>query len=54
MNADKVYLVGFMGAGSTLANVLLFLSVFERVLRASGYEAPPAKAALAAAEAAAK
>jgi hypothetical protein len=39
-----------MGAGSTLANILLFLSAFERVLRASGHRLESESAALAAAE----
>ena len=42
-----------MGAGSTFANVLLFLAALERVLSAAGYRAPAATAA-AAAEAAAR
>ena len=32
-----------MGAGSTLANVLLFLAALERVLSAAGYRAPAAR-----------
>ena len=35
--AGRIWRVGLMGSGSTQANVLLFLSVFERVLRANGY-----------------
>ena len=35
--AGKIWRVGLMGAGSTLANVLLFLTALERVLRAAGY-----------------
>ena len=50
--AGRVWRVGLMGSGSTLANVLLFLSVFERVLRANGYTARTADAAMAASEAA--
>jgi hypothetical protein len=42
-----------MGAGSSLSNVLLFLSALERVLSTSGYPAPAANAAMAAAESAA-
>jgi alanine-glyoxylate transaminase/serine-glyoxylate transaminase/serine-pyruvate transaminase len=48
--AGKIWRVGLMGAGSTLSNILLFLSAFERVLRASGYRAGSESAALAAAE----
>ncbi len=35
--AGKIWRVGLMGAGSTLANVLLFLTALERVLGAAGY-----------------
>jgi alanine-glyoxylate transaminase/serine-glyoxylate transaminase/serine-pyruvate transaminase len=48
--AGKIWRVGLMGAGSTLSNILLFLSAFERVLRASGHRAGSESAALAAAE----
>jgi alanine-glyoxylate transaminase/serine-glyoxylate transaminase/serine-pyruvate transaminase len=48
--AGKIWRVGVMGAGSTLSNILLFLSAFERVLRASGHRAGSESAALAAAE----
>jgi alanine-glyoxylate transaminase / serine-glyoxylate transaminase / serine-pyruvate transaminase len=48
--AGKIWRVGLMGAGSTLANILLFLSAFERVLRATGHRAGSESAALAAAE----
>jgi len=48
--AGKIWRVGLMGAGSTLANILLFLSAFERVLRAGGYRLGSESAALAAAE----
>jgi hypothetical protein len=41
-----------MGAGSTLANVLLFLTALERVLAASGYRAASSATAARAAEAA--
>lgn len=51
--AGRVWRVGLMGSGSTLSNVLLFLGVFERVLRANGYTPPAANAGTAAAEAAA-
>ena len=48
--AGKIWRVGLMGAGSTLSNILLFLSAFERVLRAVGHRSGPESAALAAAE----
>ncbi len=48
--AGKIWRVGVMGAGSTLSNILLFLSAFERVLRASGHRAGSESAAVAAAE----
>ena len=48
--AGKIWRVGLMGAGSTLANILLFLSAFERVLRAAGYRSGSESAAIAAAE----
>jgi alanine-glyoxylate transaminase/serine-glyoxylate transaminase/serine-pyruvate transaminase len=48
--AGKIWRVGLMGAGSTLPNILLFLSAFERVLRAAGYRSGSESAALAAAE----
>jgi alanine-glyoxylate transaminase/serine-glyoxylate transaminase/serine-pyruvate transaminase len=48
--AGRIWRVGVMGAGSTLSNILLFLSAFERVLRASGHRAGSESAALAAAE----
>jgi alanine-glyoxylate transaminase/serine-glyoxylate transaminase/serine-pyruvate transaminase len=53
--AGRIWRVGLMGAGSTLANVLLFLGALERCLRAEGY-APrtTANAAVAAVESAAR
>lgn len=51
--AGRIWRVGLMGAGSSLSNVLLFLSALERVLAASGYRAGAANAAMAAAEASA-
>jgi alanine-glyoxylate transaminase / serine-glyoxylate transaminase / serine-pyruvate transaminase len=39
--AGRIWRVGLMGSGATLANVLLFLAAFERCLRGAGY-APPA------------
>ena len=35
--AGRIWRVGLMGSGSTLANVLLFLAAFDRCLRAAGY-----------------
>ena len=52
--AGRIWRVGLMGAGSTLANVLLFLTALERVLSASGYKASSATAAANAAETAAR
>jgi alanine-glyoxylate transaminase / serine-glyoxylate transaminase / serine-pyruvate transaminase len=46
----RIWRIGLMGAGSTLGNVLLLLSAFERCLRAEGYTPRSANAALAAAE----
>lgn len=51
--AGRIWRVGLMGSGSTLATVLLFLGALERVLRAAGHKAPPATAAISAAETAA-
>jgi alanine-glyoxylate transaminase/serine-glyoxylate transaminase/serine-pyruvate transaminase len=51
--AGRIWRVGLMGAGSTLANVLLFLTALERVLAAAGYRTAPASAATHAAQAAA-
>ena len=48
--AGKIWRVGLMGAGSTRSNILLFLSAFERVLRAAGHRSGSESAALAAAE----
>ena len=48
--AGKIWRVGLMGAGSTLSNILLFLSAFERVLRAGGHRSGSESAALAAAD----
>lgn len=49
--AGRIWRVGLMGAGSTLANVLLFLSAFEHCLRASGYTPPSRSTAVGAAQA---
>ena len=51
--AGRIWRVGVMGAGSTLANVMLFLTALERVLTSSGYRARSSGAAVTAAEAAA-
>jgi alanine-glyoxylate transaminase/serine-glyoxylate transaminase/serine-pyruvate transaminase len=48
--AGRIWRVGLMGAGSTLSNVLLFLSAFEHCLRAEGYSPRTTNAALAAVE----
>jgi alanine-glyoxylate transaminase/serine-glyoxylate transaminase/serine-pyruvate transaminase len=48
--AGKIWRVGLMGAGSSLSNIVLFLSAFERVLRACGHRSGSESAALAAAE----
>jgi alanine-glyoxylate transaminase / serine-glyoxylate transaminase / serine-pyruvate transaminase len=50
--AGRIWRVGLMGAGSTLANVLLFVTALERVLAAAGYRRPSASLAATAAEAA--
>jgi alanine-glyoxylate transaminase / serine-glyoxylate transaminase / serine-pyruvate transaminase len=51
--AGRIWRVGVMGSGSTLANVMLFLTAFERALQNAGYRAHGTGAAVAAAEAAA-
>jgi alanine-glyoxylate transaminase/serine-glyoxylate transaminase/serine-pyruvate transaminase len=48
--AGRIWRVGLMGSGSTLANVLLFLSALERVLRSQGHRVASPSAATAAAE----
>ncbi len=50
--AGRIWRIGLMGSGSTLATVLLFLGALERVLRAAGFRAPSANTAISAAEAA--
>jgi alanine-glyoxylate transaminase/serine-glyoxylate transaminase/serine-pyruvate transaminase len=50
--AGRIWRVGLMGSGSTLANVLLFLAAFERCLRAAGHNPRAANAAVSAANAA--
>ena len=51
--AGRIWRVGVMGAGSTLSNVMLFLTALERVLTSSGYRPRSSGAAVAAAESAA-
>jgi alanine-glyoxylate transaminase/serine-glyoxylate transaminase/serine-pyruvate transaminase len=51
--AGRIWRVGLMGAGSTLANVLLLVTALERVLSTAGYRAPSSSAAVSAAESAA-
>jgi len=48
--AGRIWRVGLMGAGSTLANVLLFVTALERVLAAAGYRGPSSNVAATAAE----
>ncbi len=49
--AGRIWRVGLMGTGSSLSNVLMFLTALERVLRAEGHRAGAASTAVAAAEA---
>ena len=51
--AGRIWRVGLMGAGSTLSNVLLFLTALERVLSSMGHRTATTSAAVAAAESAA-
>jgi alanine-glyoxylate transaminase / serine-glyoxylate transaminase / serine-pyruvate transaminase len=51
--AGRIWRVGLMGAGSTMGNVLLFISTLERVLRRAGHALPDASAAISAVETAA-
>jgi alanine-glyoxylate transaminase/serine-glyoxylate transaminase/serine-pyruvate transaminase len=51
--AGRIWRVGLMGAGSTIGNVLLFISALERVLRRAGHTLPAASAAISAVETAA-
>lgn len=48
--AGRIWRVGLMGAGSTVNNVLLFLSALERVLRRAGHRVASASAAVSAVE----
>jgi alanine-glyoxylate transaminase/serine-glyoxylate transaminase/serine-pyruvate transaminase len=51
--AGRIWRVGLMGAGSTLANVVLFLTAIEKVLSATGHKTGAVSDAAAAAVAAA-
>jgi alanine-glyoxylate transaminase/serine-glyoxylate transaminase/serine-pyruvate transaminase len=51
--AGRIWRVGLMGAGSSLSNVVLFLSALERVLSNAGYRTASTSAAVTAAESAA-
>jgi alanine-glyoxylate transaminase / serine-glyoxylate transaminase / serine-pyruvate transaminase len=51
--AGRIWRVGVMGAGSTLSNVMLFLTALERALSSVGYRTPSSGAAVTAAESAA-
>lgn len=51
--AGRIWRVGLMGAGSTIGNVLLFISALERVLSRAGHTLPAASAAISAVETAA-
>lgn len=48
--AGRIWRVGLMGAGSSLTNVLLFLTALERVLSSVGYRTASNSAAVLAAE----
>jgi len=48
--AGRIWRVGLMGSGSTLANVLLFLAALEHVLGRAGYRRSSGSTAVAAAE----
>ena len=50
--AGRIWRVGLMGSGSTMANVMLFLTALEHALRTVGHRVSTASAAVAAAEAA--
>ncbi|HSC29680.1 MAG TPA: alanine--glyoxylate aminotransferase family protein [Vicinamibacterales bacterium] len=50
--AGRIWRVGLMGSGSTLSNVLLFVSALESILRAGGHRAPAGNAVAAAVAAA--
>ncbi len=47
--AGRIWRVGLMGSGSSLANVLLFLTALQHALRAAGYSAPAPSSAVTAA-----
>jgi len=48
--AGRIWRVGLMGAGSTIGNVLFFISALERALRRAGCKLPAASAAISAVE----
>jgi len=48
--AGRIWRVGLMGSGSTLANVLLFLTALEHVLRHAGYRGGSVSTAVTAAQ----
>jgi alanine-glyoxylate transaminase / serine-glyoxylate transaminase / serine-pyruvate transaminase len=50
--AGRIWRVGLMGSGSTVANVLLFIAALERVLRRLGHTVPSVSAAVSAVESA--
>ena len=47
--AGRIWRVGLMGSGATMANVLLLVAALERCLSAAGYRTPAAGTAVAAA-----
>jgi alanine-glyoxylate transaminase/serine-glyoxylate transaminase/serine-pyruvate transaminase len=48
--AGRIWRVGLMGAGSTVTNVMLFITALERVLRRAGHARASASAAVSAVE----
>ncbi len=48
--AGRIWRVGLMGAGSTVNNLILFISALERVLRRAGHKVASASAAVSAVE----
>jgi alanine-glyoxylate transaminase/serine-glyoxylate transaminase/serine-pyruvate transaminase len=48
--AGQIWRVGLMGAGSTIGNVLFFISALERALRRAGCKVPAPSAAISAVE----
>jgi alanine-glyoxylate transaminase/serine-glyoxylate transaminase/serine-pyruvate transaminase len=47
--AGRIWRIGLMGSGATMANVLLLVAALERCLSAAGYRTPAAGTAVAAA-----